>query len=156
MLRRFSTFKKSKSDRDQEPKENGTVTTKQSKRQSKLLAVRKPSVEEDHSAKRTEVASVFEKHAQLLHASQRPLPNQNGDGTYQDHDSSSGLFQDVKSMGFKDVNTLKDLVKSKASGETVDDKTMLMERIIQVQCPALVSAIHCGYLILIRPSFLDL
>lgn len=147
MLRRFSTnFKKNKGDRDQEPKENGAVkqngaakqngTPKQSKRQSKVSPTqRKPVAEEDNSAKRTEVASIFERYAQLLHASRRPLPNQNGDGTYTDHDSSSGLFQDLKTFGFKDASTLKDLVKSKASGELVDDKTMLMERIIQVQHP---------------------
>lgn len=75
---------------------------------------------------------MFEKYAQLIHASQRPLPNQNGDGTYTDHDSSTGLFQDIKSLGFKDFGTLKDVIASQASGELVDDKTMLMERVIQV------------------------
>ena len=35
-------------------------------------------------------------------------------------------------MGFKDAHTLVDLMKNKASGDLVDDKTYLMEKIIQV------------------------
>lgn len=133
MLRRFSsTFKKSKGDR--EPKENGVQTN--SKRHSKVPQVHRKSSssDEDNSAKRTEVTGMFEKYAQLLHASQRPLPNQTGDGTYLEHESSTGLFQDLKTMGFKDFGTLKDVLKSQTSGELVDDKTYLMERIIQVCC----------------------
>lgn len=127
MMRRFSsTFKKSKGDNNK-PKENGAqVNGKPNKRSPRN------SREEDHGVKRSEVSSTFEKYAQLIHASRRPLPTQSGDGTYLENDSPSGLFQDMKSLGFKDVNTLKDLMKSKAKGEYVDDKTMLMERIIQV------------------------
>lgn len=131
MLRRFSSsFKKSKGERDS--KDNGPQVN--GKRQSKLSPIRRKSSseEEEDSEKRGEVAGLFEKYAQLLHASQRPLPNQNGDGTYVDHDTSTGLFQDIKSMGFKDFGTLKDVIKSQTSGELIDDKTMLMERIIQV------------------------
>ena len=81
---------------------------------------------------RAEVVAVFEKYAQAIHASRKPLPNQTGDGTYLKHDQSSGLFNDIKALGFRDVNTVKDLIKNKATGELVDDKTYLMERIIQV------------------------
>lgn len=133
MLRRFSsTFKKPKGDR--ESKENGAPSN--SKRHSKVSPVQRKSFssDEDNSAERTEVAGIFEKYSQLLHASQRPLPNQTGDGTYVEHESSTGLFQDIKSMGFKDLGTLKDVLKSQTSGELVDDKTYLMERIIQVCC----------------------
>ena len=35
-------------------------------------------------------------------------------------------------MGFKDVKTLRDVIANKASNALMDDKTMLMERIIQV------------------------
>jgi hypothetical protein len=42
------------------------------------------------------------------------------------------LFQDIRTLGFKDFGTLAAFMKNKASGEVVDDKTMLMERIIQV------------------------
>lgn len=82
--------------------------------------------------KRAEVVAVFEKYAQAIHASQEPLPNQTSDGTYLKHDMSSGLINDIKALGFRDVNTVKDLIASKASGELVDDKTYLMERVIQM------------------------
>jgi linoleate 10R-lipoxygenase len=140
MLRRFSTtFKRSKdTNGEAEPTKNG----KESKRFSKVSTARKStSNEESHAVKRAEVVAVFEKYAQAIHASREPLPNQTGDGTYLKHDHSSGLINDIKALGFRDVNTVKDLIKSKASGELVDDKTMLMERIIQVR-PIRVSVSH--------------
>lgn len=113
-------------------KENGVQG--QGKRQSKMPAPgRRSSVEDDHNAKRSEVVAVFEKFAQVLHASRRPLPTQTGDGTYLDgHENSTGLFRDLRTMGFKDVATVKDLMRSKVTGELVDDRTMLMERIMQL------------------------
>ena len=39
---------------------------------------------------------------------------------------------DIKAMGFKDLHTLIDVMRSKASGELQDDKTYLMEKTIQV------------------------
>lgn len=39
---------------------------------------------------------------------------------------------DIKAMGFKDVHTLIDVMKNKATGELQDDKTYLMEHTIQV------------------------
>ena len=132
MLRRFSSsFKRSKGDRDS--KENGPQPN--SKRSSKLSPIRRKSSssEEDQTPQNTDVAGLFGKYAQLIHASQRPLPNQNADGTYVEQDSSTGLWGDLKSMGFKDLGTLKDVLKSQTSGELVDDKSYLMERIIQVK-----------------------
>lgn len=86
----------------------------------------------DHSASRGDVESSFHKFAQLIHASRRPLPSQSGDGAYLDHAVPSGLMQDLKSIGFKDVGTLMEVIKSKASGQLQDDKTYMMERVIQV------------------------
>lgn len=162
MLRRFSTnFKKSKGDKEdrREPKENGVQG--HSKRHSMVAPIRKstaspPRVEEEEPAQtatRDTVESTFEKYSQVIHASQTPLPRQTGDATYLEHDTTSGFFGDIKSLGFRDVNTLKDLIKSKASGELVDDKTMLMERIIQV-CTQLrflpcthVQLLICGFVV---------
>ena len=89
---------------------------------------------EDHSKARTEVSAIFERYAQVIHASREPLPTQSGDGTYLEHghDHSTSLFSDLRSLGFKDYGTLVDVIKNKASGGLVDDKTMLMERIIQL------------------------
>ncbi|KAJ5953170.1 hypothetical protein N7454_000066 [Penicillium verhagenii] len=133
MLRRISTqFKRNKDGNgDAEPKPE-----KQNKRFSKASPTRKSSAKEEpaevHQVKRAEVIAVFEKYAQAIHASREPLPNQTGDGTYLKHDQSSGLIDDIKTLGFRDVNTVKDLIANKASGELIDDKTYLMERIIQL------------------------
>jgi linoleate 10R-lipoxygenase len=135
MMRRFSSvFKKSKE--DTKPTENTSQTNGKAngKRHSKVASTSHAAPEaEDHSAKRTEVVATFEKYAQLIHASRRPLPTRTGDGTYLEHETSSGgLFQDLRVLGFKDYGTVLDVIKNKASGGLVDDKTMLMERIIQV------------------------
>ncbi|KAB8232735.1 peroxidase/cytochrome P450 family protein [Aspergillus alliaceus] len=129
MLRRFSTnFKRSKSDRD--TKQNGTPVNGD-KRQSKVSPVRKPSADEERSNKAEDGVSVFDKYAQVLHASRSPLPNQTGDGaTFEEHQGSR--MQDLRALGFQDLATAKNLIMSKAKGEPVDDKTMLMEKIIQL------------------------
>lgn len=36
----------------------------------------------DHDVDRKDIDEMFQEYAQLIHASRRPLPNQNGDGTY--------------------------------------------------------------------------
>ncbi|KAL2008268.1 hypothetical protein VTN00DRAFT_8250 [Thermoascus crustaceus] len=128
MIRRLSsTLKKSKGENEVEQNGKG-----KSKRRSKVSPSRSMASDEDHSAQRSEIAATFEKYAQLIHASQRPLPTQTGDGSYIEHESSTGILQDIAALGFKDVRTVTDLVKTKASGELVDDKTMLMERVIQL------------------------
>ncbi|KAF7718629.1 Linoleate 10R-lipoxygenase [Penicillium ucsense] len=134
MLRRFSTqFKKNKepngdAESPKSSKDNG-------KRNSKpAQPLRKSSSHEDkpQTVNRAEVVAIFDKYAQAIHASSEPLPSQGGDGAILKHEQSSGLFNDIKSLGFRDLSTVKDLIKSKASGELVDDKTYLMERIIQL------------------------
>ncbi|KAJ5338320.1 hypothetical protein N7452_005048 [Penicillium brevicompactum] len=146
MLRRFSTqFKRSKdANGDSEPKNDKSAdktadktsdkSAEKSKRFSKVTPARKSASnqEEGHVVKRAEVVATFEKFAQAIHASREPLPNQSGDGTYLKHDKSGGLIADIKSLGFRDVGTVKDLIANKASGELMDDKTYLMERIIQM------------------------
>ena len=84
------------------------------------------------TASRADIESSFEQFAQLIHASNRPLPNQTGDGSYLDHKEPSGLMADIKALGFKDAKTLMDVMKNKATGEYQDDKTYVMERTIQV------------------------
>src|SRR5579862_6496954 len=86
----------------------------------------------DHSAKREDISNVFKQYAQLIHASQRPLPTQTGDGTYIEQSVPSGLWQDLKNLGFKDVNTLLEVMKNKTHKSLTDDKTYIMERVIQV------------------------
>ena len=93
----------------------------------------KPTHENERTANRADVESTFQQFGQLIHASRRPLPTQSGDGAYLDHEAPTGLVQDLKTLGFKDYKTLTDVIKSKASGELLDDKTYVMERVIQVR-----------------------
>ncbi|KAF4508626.1 hypothetical protein G6O67_004977 [Ophiocordyceps sinensis] len=66
-------------------------------------------------------------------ASRRPLPTEMGDGSYRALLKRPTLVQDLRSIGWRDLVTLKDLVKAKLKGETqADDKTMVMERTIQL------------------------
>lgn len=102
------------------------------KRSSFIPQKKKEEQNVDHSASRADVESSFNKFAQLVHASRRPLPTQSGDGAYLERTEPTGLVQDLKSIGFRDVETLMELMKSKTSGKLQDDKTYLMERIIQV------------------------
>ena len=98
----------------------------------------KPTHDNEPTANRADVESTFQQFGQLIHASRRPLPTQTGDGAYLDHDAPSGLLQDLKTLGFKDYKTLTEVIQSKASGGLVDDKTYVMERVIQVR----LSSIH--------------
>ena len=139
MLRRFSSKITGKGKNDESNSvsngaSNGVKAEKPNgaRRQSTLVPQNKPRETVDHSASRGEVESSFEQFAQLIHASRRPLPTQSGDGAYLDHTEPSGLLQDLKSIGFKDVNTLMQVMKQKKSGALQDDKTYIMERVIQV------------------------
>lgn len=139
MLRRFSSaFRKGKKEDSQTNDVTGVNGSSSSakpdmqRRRSNLAPQKKNEELEDHSAGHTQVESTFQQYAQLIHASRRPLPTQSGDGAYLDHVMPSGLMDDLKHLGFKDVNTLMGVMKTKASGELADDKTYLMERVIQV------------------------
>ncbi|KAL4919990.1 heme peroxidase [Aspergillus aurantiobrunneus] len=65
-------------------------------------------------------------------ASLRPLPTETGDGTYIAEFIQTGLIKDLAHVDLKDVRTLVDVVKSAATGEPVDDKQLIMERVIQL------------------------
>ena len=131
MLKRLSTFRRRKND---EALGNGTSGAGKdiSSKENGHAQQQKPTGQDDHSASRAEVQSSFTQFGQLIHASRRPLPTQSGDGAYLDHEEPSGLKEDLKSLGFKDVKTLMEVMKTKGAGGPQDDKTYLMERVIQV------------------------
>ncbi|KAL1866885.1 hypothetical protein Daus18300_006588 [Diaporthe australafricana] len=84
-------------------------------------------------ADRDGVTAAFTRFAQSIHASRRPLPTQIGNGTANTRRKQTGLKVDLKHLGWKDVKTLVDLVKSKIHAtDPLDDKEMLMERIIMI------------------------
>ncbi|KAI0891686.1 linoleate diol synthase [Annulohypoxylon nitens] len=95
---------------------------------------RRAKKEQAPKASREGVSAVFSQFSQLLHASQRALPTENGDGSYKDTViQRTGLKRDLKYLSMKDVKTVLDLARSKLKGEQlVDDKTMIMERVIQL------------------------
>ncbi|KAB8235692.1 peroxidase/cytochrome P450 family protein [Aspergillus alliaceus] len=93
---------------------------------------RKPSMQ-DMSPEQGGMVDSFKKYAALIQAARRPLPTETGDGSYIKDDSEHGsIWEDLRALKLQDVNTLKNVVENKASGQVVDDKTMLMERVIQL------------------------
>ncbi|KAI9876483.1 MAG: hypothetical protein M1830_006422 [Pleopsidium flavum] len=133
MFKRFSsTFRKGRP-RD-EKTDNGHLSSQKAGLDPTAKSSALETQETDnthHSVKREEVQSSFQQYAQLVHAVQRPLPTQSGDGSYLEQDVPASMMQDLRSLGFKDVKTLMAVKKTKASGALVDDKTYLMEYVIQ-------------------------
>ena len=148
MLRRFSTFRKAKKDNEAVKANgingtndvngangvnvvkdvNGSSTPKQALTNGNH-AKKEPTENRNGSA---EGQGLLEQFAQLIHMSRRPLPTQSGDGAYLDHDIPSGLMDDLRSLGFKDVKTLMEIMRQK-KGALQDDKTYIMERVIQAR-----------------------
>jgi hypothetical protein len=92
-----------------------------------------PTEDDDGSpTTRKDVEDTFRQFAQLIHASQRPLPTQSGDGQYLEPEEQSGLWADLQTFGLKDVKTVKDMIVDKASGKPQDDRKMHMEEIMQL------------------------
>ncbi|KAI0018620.1 linoleate diol synthase [Xylariomycetidae sp. FL0641] len=84
-------------------------------------------------ANRKGVSHVFDQFGQWIQGAPRPVPTQDGDGSFYALQKKTGLKVDLKYLGKKDVKTVIELVKSKLKGEQLlDDKTMIMERTIQL------------------------
>lgn len=69
---------------------------------------------------------------QAVSASLRPLPTETGDGTYVKDFLSTGLVKDLGHIDLADIKTLLDIIKSAATGNLIDDRKYIMERVIQV------------------------
>ncbi len=69
---------------------------------------------------------------QVLKASLRPLPTETGDGTYVQNNKATGLVKDLSHVDLKDVKTLVEVAKSTITGDPVNDREYIMERVIQV------------------------
>lgn len=67
-------------------------------------------------ATRSQVEMVFAQHASLIHASKEPLPEQVGHGSYAHQDESGGFWSDIRSLGLKDLKTVRNIIADKASG----------------------------------------
>lgn len=69
---------------------------------------------------------------QVIGASLRPMPTETGDGTYVKKPKTTGFAKDLAHIDLDDVKTVVDVVKAGATGEPVDDREYIMERVIQV------------------------
>ncbi|KAL3493260.1 hypothetical protein BJX62DRAFT_223926 [Aspergillus germanicus] len=85
-------------------------------------------------AEKTGVIDGVKDVSKVIHMAARPLPTETGDGSYiTDGDDHGGsLWADLRALGIEDASTIKDFIKTTARGPLVDDKTMLMERIIRL------------------------
>ncbi|KAL4931030.1 peroxidase/cytochrome P450 family protein [Aspergillus undulatus] len=71
--------------------------------------------------------------SKVMHMAARPLPTETGDGSYITVDDQGGsLWADIRALGIEDAGTIKDLIERTARGPLIDDKSMLMERIIRL------------------------
>lgn len=69
---------------------------------------------------------------QAVSASLRPLPTKTGDGTYVKDPESTGLVTDLTHMDLEDVKNIVDVIKEAATGDPIDDRKYVMEKVIQV------------------------
>ncbi|KAE8340946.1 hypothetical protein BDV24DRAFT_151607 [Aspergillus arachidicola] len=68
----------------------------------------------------------------VVSASLRPLPTETGDGSYVKVSNSTGIVRDLGRMDLSDVKTIVELTKNAATGEPLNDKHYIMERLIQL------------------------
>ena len=69
---------------------------------------------------------------ELIDAALKPLPTETGDGSYVEDAVPTSFFRDLHDMGFEGVETMIKTLKTDASGKFADDRTYLMEKVIQV------------------------
>ncbi|GBF61841.1 psi-producing oxygenase A [Trichophyton mentagrophytes] len=70
--------------------------------------------------------------SRAISASLRPLPTASGDGTYLPTTHTTGILDDLAHMKLGDAGTLAEVAKVAATGQLIDDKRYIMERIIQL------------------------
>ncbi|EFR03879.1 hypothetical protein MGYG_06878 [Nannizzia gypsea CBS 118893] len=70
--------------------------------------------------------------SKAISASLRPLPVTSGDGTYLPKAQTTGILDDLAHMKLGDAGTLAEAAKLAATGQLIDDKRYIMERIIQL------------------------
>lgn len=85
-------------------------------------------VETDSHSNGNKIAQV----EQVVAAALRPLPTQTGDGSYVQMPSVTGLAKDLLHFDLKDAKTLAEVAKTAVTGEAVNDRDYIMERVIQV------------------------
>lgn len=87
----------------------------------------------DHLTLREEIEKGVSDVSRAISASLRPLPVASGDGTYLPTMHTTGILDDLAHMKLGDAGTLAEVAKLAATGQPIDDKRYIMERIIQVR-----------------------
>lgn len=148
MMRRLSSVFKSKDKENTKSSptsaENGATSSGGPARRLTLGVTKKstsgtassnPQVFEgpDHSIKRAGIVGTLESLGKVISTANRPLNTETGDGSYDTKQEQSGLWDDLKTLRIKDLETLQMTIKQElGSSNLADDKTMLMEKLIQV------------------------
>lgn len=148
MMRRLSSVFKNKDKENTKPSpasaENGATSSGGPARRLTLGVPKKstsgnassnPQVFEgpDHSVKRAGIVGTLESLGKVISTANRPLNTETGDGSYDTKQEQSGLLDDLKALRIKDLETLQMTMKQElGSSNLADDKTMLMEKLIQV------------------------
>lgn len=81
-----------------------------------------------------DLGKYFSQFGEVANASLRPITPDSGTSSPLRGLTTgpTGLLQDIGTLDSKDVGTILELLKNAASGELVDDKRYIMERVIQV------------------------
>jgi linoleate 8R-lipoxygenase / 9,12-octadecadienoate 8-hydroperoxide 8R-isomerase len=82
---------------------------------------------------RADFVSALTQIGNAINASFRPVPTQTGDYTSLSHgEAKSSVLSEVKYLSVRNVQTLKDMLVEGLEGGFVDDRTYIMERVIQL------------------------
>lgn len=87
---------------------------------------------EQHVSFREKVEEAFQSVGGVIKASGAPLPTQTGDGSYIANTKPTGLLDDLLHLRPDDISTLIAQTKSTLTGDPINDKTYLMERLLKV------------------------
>ena len=91
-----------------------------------------PNAPPEHTTDRQEIEDAFSSISGVIKAAFRPLPTQTGDGSYIMRPKESGILSDIAKMKPNDMETLLATAMKQISGNPVNDRSYLMEKIIQV------------------------
>ncbi|PGH27261.1 hypothetical protein AJ80_00971 [Polytolypa hystricis UAMH7299] len=90
-------------------------------------------ISQENISLRAEIEKSISEMGQLIRASLRPLPTETGNGAYiQKEPTETGLLEDVGHVDLGDIKTLIEVTKESITGDLVDDKKYIMERVIQL------------------------
>src|SRR5256885_13396682 len=99
-----------------------------------------PATLSELAAIRARIDGAFKQTAALISAARRPLPDQTGDGTELPPENDpnilaklNGILADVLHLGPRNIDALIKIQEKQTHGEPIDDRTYLMERLIQVR-----------------------